>query len=222
MLTVFIDPHGQVLIDIRKVLAELRRSDSLLQVANLRSISYSQLVLCTTAIASPSNVTLEDIAYEKALRRKRFLNMDEASFRECTRYLKAEGMYEDLLLERVMMSSPTWDSLTHLQRLWARLECLHTHLDDYKPRLKDTETLLLHATQAGSLEPIISNDFRLRLLDIARKNMPTDKLRRTMSSLLIEIEEYLSSEELELKKLRLIRNYQCSADCFHVTTGVTV
>jgi len=190
---------------------------------SLRQVPYSQLSLCCTGAAGSAACLPRMVRQEKARRLGRFVSLAPEDLMRSERWLKAEGMYGDVMSEIASRSSPDWERLKPRQKAIAKLLCLYNHIDDPEERILEAVELV-KAAAADGVDPMLCSGLCSRLVDTGRRllGMLEDEKQRigpnefregvwqSMEALL----DALPREEQEILLRERIRGYSCTSDCF--------
>jgi len=163
------------------------------------------------------------VRQEKARRLGRFVSLAPEDLMRSERWLKAEGMYGDVMSEIASRSSPDWERLKPRQKAIAKLLCLYNHIDDPEERILEAVELV-KAAAADGVDPMLCSGLCSRLVDTGRRllGMLEDEKQRigpnefregvwqSMEALL----DALPREEQEILLRERIRGYSCTSDCF--------
>src|SRR5271155_955187 len=93
-----VESYGSSRRDFYDLRSDLIEQDKKFDEVTLRLLPYHQLHLAAMGNAGDAACIPKVIHEEKARRRERFLAMDEAELKSCERYLRAEEMYDDVVL----------------------------------------------------------------------------------------------------------------------------
>jgi len=201
--------------DLRSDLIEQNRQ---FDEVSLRLLPYHQLHLCAIGNAGDAACSLDLIQREKSSRRERFIAMDEAELKTCERYLKAEEMYDDVVLVRGSKLAPHWGELNDRQQAWAKLSCLYNHVDDPQTRMGEA-LLLLRRCSTTSLPNDVCLHYigKLKgLMAVYPGKLPDEFFRAQIEDVRDNIRDFLPDEELGVCDKGQIADYQCTSDCFRV------
>ena len=183
---------------------------------DLRRIPYSQLHLCCIGTAGSAACSPSVVAEEKDRRLGRFLSLPPGELAKSERWLRAEGMYGDVMSEISSRAVPAWDDLTDRQQAVAKLLCIYNHIDSPHGRLMEA-CLMLSACAEGSLSPKVCSSLVIRLLALD-KGYPMlaggSELREGVWKAMETVFELLPEGEKAVFAGEQIEGYSCTSDCF--------
>lgn len=216
-LQVHFDSNGLEQTEFTDVRERLLRTGSPFTPGDLARIPYRQLPLCSMANARAAGCDLRAVRQEKADRRRRFVEMSPDELHGVERYLKAQGMYADVLRERERRTAPEWAPLSPMQMAWFRLTCIHNHTDDPHHRMYQVERLLVRAGESGLLsmqKACVLVDAMLQLLSCYPGQIDMDTFRTYVGDCAEEILQLMPDDEREACSREILRDYSCTSDCF--------
>ncbi len=184
----------------------------------LRMLPYHQLHLASIGNAGDAACDPELIQQEKTRRRERFVAMEEEEFKACERYLRTEEMYDDVILAVSSKPAPCWDDLNDRQKAWAKLNCLHNHIDDPHHRMGEA-ILLLRKCSTTSLPTDVCLHYmsKLRgLMSVYPGKLGDDFFRSQIEDIRDNVRDFLPDEERIICDREQIADFQCTSDCFRV------
>ena len=179
-------------------------------------IPYSQLHLCCIGSAGAAACSSDLVAEEKDHRIGRFLSLSPGELAKSERWLRAEGMYGDIISEISSKTVPTWDELTGRQQVVAKLLCIYNHVDNPHSRLMEA-CLLLRACSEGDLTLKVCSALVIRLLALDRSHpvlIGGSELREGVWKAMETVFDLLSDAERVVFAGERIRGYSCTSDCF--------
>jgi hypothetical protein len=182
----------------------------------LHQIPYSQLHLCCIGSAGAAACSSDLVNEEKDHRIDRFLSLSPEELAKSERWLRAEGMYGDVISEISSKTVPTWDELTCRQQAVAKLLCIYNHVDNPHSRLMEA-CLLLRACSEGSLTLKVCSTLVIRLLALDRSHpvlIGGSELREGVWKVMETVFDLLSDSERVVFAGEQIRGYSCTSDCF--------
>ena len=185
----------------------------------LARVPYEQLTLCCTGEAGAARCDRELVVNERKARRARFLNMETQDLANSQNFLRVNQMEEDVKFDQTIRLAPRWEDLNARQKVWAKLHCIHNHIDNPEGRLKEVILLLRDCADQRLLPPEVAKSYgpRLRGLITVYPGRVNDTFFRIKIGELAEsIFEFLPTEEAELLQREEIQNYSCSSDCYRV------
>lgn len=185
----------------------------------LTQVPYEQLFLCCTGEAQSARCDRALVVNERQARRRRFLDMETDELERSQRYLLINQMEEDVRYARAYRLAPKWEELNLREQVWAKLNCIFTHIDSPQERLKEAILLLRRCADEHLLPPEVAKSYmpRLRGLLTVYPDRITDALFRDKVGELAEsIFEFLPDEEAALMMAEEIQGYSCSSDCYRV------
>ncbi len=184
----------------------------------LRLLPYDQLHLCCMGNAGDAACTSRLVQQEKTFSRERFLSLEEEEFKKCENFLRSEGMYDDVIFAIAARNAPQWDDLNDRQRAWAKLNCLHNHIENSHPRIEDV-ILLLRKCAITSLPDDVCKHYigKLKgLLTVYPGGITDDYFRTQIDDIRDNIRDFLPDEEQKVCNREQIRDFSCTSDCFRV------
>jgi len=196
------------------MIAEGRKFDE----GSLPLVAYDQLHLCCIGNAGEAACQPKLVRVEKEVRRERFLSMEEYEFKPCEPFLKAQGMYDDVLYAAAALAAPAWDSLSDRQKVWAKLTCIHNHADDPFQRLADAIELL-KICSTTCLPGDVSAHYIAKLKAVMSAYpglLSIERFRAAIADVADNIKDFLPDSEQVLCIKEEIRDFQCTSDCFRV------
>jgi hypothetical protein len=204
---------------LRALLSEGRRFGR----ESLRQVPYLQLSLCCTGAAGSAACLPRLVRLEKERRLGRFVSLAPDDLSRSERWLKAEGMYGDVVAEISSRSSPDWERLKPRQRAVAKLLCLYNHLDDPEERILEAVEYIQQSAGDG-VDPMLCSGICSRLVDTGRRLLGTtgdgrpgigpNEFREGVWQCMEGLLDTLPQEEQELLLRERIRGYSCTSDCF--------
>ena len=183
---------------------------------DLRQIPYSQLHLCCIGTAGSAACSPGMVTEEKDRRLGRFLSLPPPELAKSERWLRAEGMYGDVVSEISRRAVPAWDGLTDSQQAVAKLLCIYNHIDNPHGRLMEA-CLLLRACADGSLSPKACSALVIRLLALDKGYpvpMGGGEFREGVWKVMETVFDLLPDAERSVFVDERIKNYECTSDCF--------
>jgi hypothetical protein len=147
--------------------------------------------------------------------------MEPEAFQRCEKFLRVEGMYDDVVEARAGIGSPAWDHLNSRQQVWAKLNCLYNHIDDPAQRVTEAIELLRESSKAmkGGLPLDVATHYigRLKGLSSVYPGKIGDALfRQQIEEYRDSIYDFLEENERNICENEQIRDYRCTSDCFRV------
>ena len=213
-----VEAYGSSRRDFYDLRSELIEDSKKFDESVLRLLPYHQLHLTCIGNAGDAACDPELVQREKARRRERFIAMDEDEFRACERYLRAEEMYDDVILAVCSKSAPHWADLNDRQQAWAKLNCLYNHIDDPHPRIGEA-ILLLRKCSTTSLPTDVCHHYsgKLRsLISVYPGKLGNDFFRSQIEDIRDNVRDFLPDEERVVCDREQIADFQCTSDCFRV------
>ena len=192
---------------------------------NLKHIPYSQLHLCCIGPAGSAVCNPHLVYSEKERRLGRYVALAPNELDEAERWLRAQGMLEDVIAVRTAKSAPYWHGLKPRQKVVMKLLCLCNHW--YDPEYRITEAVALIQEAAGDgIPPELGSSLCSRLVNVTRRYLGIgveekdriadpefrDGVWRCMEAIL----DLLPREEQTLLLKEQVQGYSCTSDCFRV------
>lgn len=185
----------------------------------LSQVPYDQLFLCCTGEAGAARCDRELVVAERRARRRRFWDMETVEQEAAENFLRVNQMDEDVKFDRTIRMAPKWEDLSSRQKVWAKLHCVHNHIDNPQPRIKEAVLLLRQCANERVLPPEVAKSYmpRLRGLLTMFPGKITDTVFRVkISEIADSLFEFLPEEEVTLLQREEIQDYRCSSDCYRV------
>jgi hypothetical protein len=217
-MRVNVESYGDARRDFYDLRSDLIERNKKFDEASLRFLPYHQLHLCAMGNAGDATCDPRLVQREKARRRERFIAMDDEEFKACERYLRAEEMYDDVMLVLGSKLAPRWGELSDRQKLWAKLACLYNHLDDPQQRMGEA-ILLLRKCSTTSLPTDVCLHYmgRMRGLMATYPGKVTDEFFRVqIEDIRDTIRDFLPDDERVVCDKEQIVDFQCTSDCFRI------
>jgi len=223
-MRVDVETYGSSRRDFYDFRSDLIEQDKKFDETSLRLLPYHQLHLASMGNAGDAACPQKLVHEEKARRRERFLAMDETDLKTCERYLRAEEMWDDVILCINSKLAPRWAEFTDRQQAWAKLNCLYNHIDDPQPRMGEALLLLRRCSfsdkdHQASLPTDVCLHYmsKLRgLLSVYPGQMSDDFFRAQIEDIRDNIRDFLPDDERAVCDKEQIADYQCTSDCFRV------
>ncbi len=218
-MRVDVESYGSARRDFYDLRSDLIEQDKTFDGVSLRLLPYHQLHLAAMGNAGAAACPTILIQQEKARRRERFLAKDEAELKACERYLRAEEMYDDVILVIGSKLAPRWGELSDPQKLWAKLNCLYNHLDDPQQRLGEALLLLRKCSTTSNLPTDVCQHYLSRLKGLMATypgQVSNDFFRTQIEDTRDNIRDFLSDDERGVCDKQQIADFQCSSDCFRI------
>ena len=186
--------------------------------ATLRVLPYDQLQLCCMGNAGDAACTPRQVAEEKAFRRERFLALEEDEFKDCERFLRTEGMYDDVMFEIAARNAPRWDDLNDRQKVWAKLNCIYNHVGNPESRIEDTIVGFQKCGTTCLPEDVCKHYIQKlkSLLTVYPGGITDDFFRTQIEDIRDTIRDFLPDDEQMVCQRQQIRDFSCTSDCFKV------
>ena len=105
--------------DFKVVQQELAHRGKKFDRKSLQMVPYSQLHLCCIGTAGAAICSPRLVYLEKERRLGRYVALAPEELVRSERWLKAEGMFDDVMAELTANSAPAWERLKPRQRLVA-------------------------------------------------------------------------------------------------------
>lgn len=185
----------------------------------LSKVPYEQLPLCCTGEAGAARCDRKFVISERQARRKRFLNMETDELEDSKRFLLINQMDEDVRVVLALRAAPKWESLNVRQQVWAKLNCVYTHVDDPSLRLKEAILLLRECATQRVLPPEVAMSYmpRLRgLLTVFPGKISSTLFRAKILEISDALLEFMDEREAAVLQREEIQNYSCTSDCYRV------
>jgi hypothetical protein len=218
-MKVDVESYGGARRDFYDLRIDLIEQDKRFDETSLRLLPYHQLHLAAMGNAGDAACQVTVVQQEKARRRERFLAMDAEEFKACERYLRAEEMYEDVILVIGSKLAPRWEELSDPQKLWAKLGCLYNHLDDPQQRMGEALLLLRKCSTTSHLPTDVCQHYLFRLKGLMATypgQVSDDFFRTQIEDTRDNIRDFLTDDERGVCDNGQIANYQCTSDCFRI------
>jgi len=218
-MKVDVESYGNARRDFYDLRSDLIEQDKTFDGASLRLLPYHQLHLAAMGNAGDAVCPLILVQQEKARRRERFLAMDEAELKACERYLRAEEMYDDVILVIGSKLAPRWGELSDPQKLWAKLNCLYNHLDDPQQRMGEALLLLRKCSTTSNLPTDVCQHYMGRLRGLMATypgSLSDDFFRSQIEDIRDNVRDFLPDEERLICDREQVADFQCTSDCFRV------
>jgi len=219
-------------VEVETIQPSVRFSDARKELASegkrftskaLRRIRYPDLHLCCIGSARSATCSPALVRSEKERRIGRFLSLAPDELGQAERWLRAEGMLEDVAEEMSSRSSPSWDRLRPRQKLAFKLMCIYNHMDSPEERILEAVRLLKESAgdgiPAGTCSSLCS-----ALTSLARKyvGMEEDEkgriegpeFRDGIWKAMEEVLDLLPKEEQAVVLREQVNGYGCTSDCF--------
>jgi hypothetical protein len=207
------------LVDFKSVRDQLIQNEQRFSPSSLSQVPYEQLHLCATGEAKAARCSRDLVVEERRLRRARFLNMETDELEASQTFLQINQMDEDVQTAQATRNAPKWEDLNARQQVWAKLNCIQTHIDDPSLRLKEAIILLRECATQQVLPPEVAMSFmpRLRgLLTVYPGKIEDDLFRAKISEIADALFEFLDEREALVLQKEEIQNYSCTSDCYRV------
>lgn len=216
---------GQFRRDFYDLRGDLIEQNKRFDETSIVLLPYHQLHLACLGNAGEAACSPELVHEEKVRRRGRFLTMEAVEFKVCELQLRAEEMYDDVMLAINSKQTPRWGELTDRQKTWAKLNCLYNHIDD--PHTRMSEALeLLHLcsftddVHEASLPTDVCHHYSAKLrglMSVYPEGLPDDdSFRAQIEDIRDNIRDFLPDDERAITDEEQIADYQCTSDCFRV------
>ena len=189
----------------------------------LQSIPYSQLHLCCIGTAGAAICSPRLVYLEKERRLGRYVALAPEELVRSERWLKAEGMFDDVMAELTANSAPAWERLKPRQRLVATMFCLYNHTDEPEERAVEIIALLQESAGDG-IPPMLCSELCSKMTDITRRyvgigtpekdRIGDPQFREGIFQCIEAILNIMSKEEQLALVHEHIRGYSCTSDCF--------
>jgi hypothetical protein len=220
-------------VEVETIQPSVRFSDARRELASegrrftskaLRRIRYPELHLCCIGSARSAACSPSLVRSEKERRIGRFLSLAPEELGQAERWLRAEGMLEDVAEEMSSRSAPSWDCLRPRQRLAFKLICIYNHVDSPEERILEAVGLLKESAgdgiPAGTCSSLCS-----ALVSLARRHAGTQEdgegermgdpeFRGGIWKAMEEVLDLLPREEQAVVLREQVRDYRCTSDCF--------
>lgn len=200
--------------DFYDLLAELKASGGRFTSDTLALLPYDQLILAASGNAGSCRCSVEDVIHEKQSRRALLLAMPRAKFET----VKLDDLLaSDLQEDRIMIdrTTPSWDSLSTVAKLYFKLACVENHPHHAFARLTDIVNLLRESE--GLLPQQMAFSLRLEFQSLLlSKQIPGDDLTRdTCTKASNMLYAFVTGPEIEIIDKLELRDYVCAAGCFY-------
>jgi hypothetical protein len=189
----------------------------------LHNIPYSQLHLCCIGSAGVTACSPRIVYLEKERRLERFVSLAPEELARSERWLKAEGMFNDVVAEVTAKSAPAWDNLKPRQQLVAVLFCLYNHTDDPEDRVVEVIALLQESAGDG-IPPMLCSELCSKVVSLTRRLLgmgveEKDKIgdsefREGVFQVIEAILGVLPKEEQAVLIQERLRGFSCTSDCY--------
>jgi hypothetical protein len=199
-----VESYGAARRDFYDLRSDLIEQDKKFDETSLHLLPYHQLHLAAMGNAGDAVCPIVLVQQEKASRRERFLAMDEAEFKACERYLRADEM---------------WGELSDPQKLWAKLNCLYNHLDDPQQRMGEALLFLRKCATASYLPTDVCQHYmqKVRGLMATYPGKVADTFfRAQIEDIRDNIRNFLPDNERGICDKGQIADFQCTSDCFRI------
>ena len=223
---------GPLKVDMEVISPPVSFQDSLRALASggrrfgresLRQVPYPQLSLCCTGEAGSASCNPRLVRQEKERRLGRFVSLGPEELSRSERWLKAEGMFGDVMSEIASRSSPDWERLRARQRAIAKLLCIYNHIDDPEERILEAVEYIKLAADDG-VDPMLCSGLCSKMVDIGRRllgmledekqRIGPNEFREGVWQCMEALLDALPREEQEILLRERIRGYSCTSDCF--------
>jgi hypothetical protein len=220
-MKVSVESYGQPRRDFYDLRSELIELDQKFEAYHLRLLPYDQLHLCCIGNAGDAACSLKLVQQEKIARRERFLAMESEELKTCERFLKAEGMYDDVREAIAALRAPLWDHLNSRQKVWAKLNCLYNHIDNPAQRIGEAVGLMRDCASVttGGLPLDVAMHYveKLRaLLDGYSTRFSDYHFRQQIEEYRDSVLDFLEENERGIVEREEIKDYHCTSDCFRM------
>jgi len=218
-MRVDVESYGNARRDFYDLRSDLIEQDKQFDDTSLPLLPYHQLHLAAMGNAGDAACLPRLIHKEKARRRERFIAMDETELKACERYLRAEEMYDDVVLVIGSKLAPRWGELSDPQKLWAKLNCLYNHLDDPQQRMGEALLLLRKCSTTSYLPTDVCQHYmqKMRGLMATYPGKITDPFfRAQIEDIRDNVRNFLPEAERSICDKEQIADYQCTQDCFRI------
>jgi hypothetical protein len=185
----------------------------------LPQVPYEQLFLCCTGEAGTARCDRAPVLAERRSRRQRFLNMETNELEASGNFLRVNQMDEDVKFDQTIRMAPKWENLSSRQQVWAKLHCIHNHIDNPQIRLKEAILLLRTCAEENDLPMEVAKSFMVRLrglLSVFPGRLTETLFRIKIGEITDNLFEFLPEEETTLLQREEIQDYNCSSDCYRV------
>ena len=218
-MKVDVESYGSTRRDFYDLRSDLIEQGKKFDETSLRLLPYHQLHLAAMGNAGDAACQVTVVQQEKSRRRERFLAMDAEEFKACERYLRAEEMYDDVILVIGSKLAPRWEELSDSQKLWANLNCLYNHLDDPQQRMGEALLLLRKCSTTSYLPTDVCQHYMGRLRGLMATypgKVQDDFFRAQIEDIRDNIRDFLSDIERGVCDKEQIADFQCTSDCFRI------
>jgi hypothetical protein len=212
-------------LDFRIVQQELASQGKRFGKDSLQKIPYSQLHLCCIGPAGAAACSPRLVYLEKERRLDRFVSLAPETLKDSERWLKAEGMFDDVMAEVSAKAAPEWDNLKPRQRVVALLFCLYNHVDDPEERVVDAVAFIKESAGDG-IPPMLGSELCSKLVNLTRRflglveedkqRITSTEFREGIFQVIEAILNILSKEEAMTLMQEKINGFSCTSDCFRV------
>jgi hypothetical protein len=216
-LSIEIDPHGIARIPFTEFRQQLLEEGRVFTEHELRKLPYYHLPFAAIANAGTAACSTDLVIEEKIRRRDRFMTMNPDELEDAKRYLKIEGMYEDVHAGLESRQAPLWERCTERTKLWLKLNCIHDHIDHPQVRLQEALGLVHTCLGANQLKRFMAERY---IKEIEHLKMffpdaiPGAELRDKVGSLAEDLLPHLGDLEWAICEGCRIRDYSCTSDCY--------
>ena len=186
----------------------------------LAHIPYAQLLLCCIGNAGKAACSIQLVQQEKKNRRERFLNMELEEFKAVENYLKIEQMYDDVLYAISHRNAVKWETLSECQKIWAKLTCLYTHVDNPTYRI---EELIEMFKKCETIPSDVCKNYAFKLQSlgaVAKLKPPSESFRRKIIEMAETLLGFMSIAERTAMESEQIQEFSCTSDCFRITDSL--
>jgi len=217
-MKVDVESYGPSRRDFYDLRSELIEDSKKFDEVSLRRLPYHQLHLTCIGNAGDAACSPELVQQEKARRRERFIAMEEEEFKACERYLRTEEIYDDVVFAISSKLAVRWGDLNDRQKAWAKLNCLHNHIDNPHPRMGEV-ILLLRKCSTTSLPTDVCLHYmsKLRgLMSVYPGKLGDEFFRSQIEDIRDNVRDFLPDEERIICDKEQVADFQCTSDCFRV------
>jgi hypothetical protein len=178
----------------------------------LAQVPYHQLYLCSIATADQVSCSLKLVREEKQRRREEHL-----PFLFQNRLINPEFV-TDTLVDLRNHNAPRWSDLSHTQRLWLKLNCIHNHTENFVNRIGEAIALLGKCRTEGlDDDTVIRIMKRLKSMQFMYPIKYSElEVRDRLQTLVGEVAANLSTKEFSQVQPEIIRDFSCMSDCYRV------